>query len=291
MPSNILDPVTNFATTTLASGITSGATSVTLTSASRQPDPATLGAYDGVIWDLYYASASEDPNAEIVRVTAITGSVLTITRAQQGTSAVAHNTSGRTYAFSLTTTAKMFQDIELLYATKSSPTFTGTISAANINATGAVSSIYSTVGTSANATLAIITEGLTIPANLVTSPYVAEGYTAGVIWASTDDNATKPKAGIFAKTTGSGTYVYIGTSNSYATGITSSIAVGPNGELYGGAGNFAGLLTTMASITGSAGLRIPHGTAPLSPVNGDMWTTTAGAYVRINGVTKTFTLT
>lgn len=39
------------------------------------------------------------------------------------------------------------------------------------------------------------------------------------------------------------------------------------------------------STTAAASLRVPHGTAPSSPVNGDMWTTTAGLYVRINGVT------
>jgi len=50
-------------------------------------------------------------------------------------------------------------------------------------------------------------------------------------------------------------------------------------------------LITAASLTGAAGLNIPHGTAPSSPVNGDMWTTTGGAFIRINGVTKTFTLT
>lgn len=32
-------------------------------------------------------------------------------------------------------------------------------------------------------------------------------------------------------------------------------------------------------------LRMPHGSAPSSPVNGDMWTTAAGLFVRINGVT------
>lgn len=63
------------------------------------------------------------------------------------------------------------------------------------------------------------------------------------------------------------------------------------GALYAGAGTFTGLLTTVASATGSAGLRIPHGTAPSSPTNGDMWTTTAGVFIRINGVTKTFTTT
>jgi hypothetical protein len=48
---------------------------------------------------------------------------------------------------------------------------------------------------------------------------------------------------------------------------------------------FSGLALTAASATGGAGLRIPPGAAPTSPVDGDMWTTTAGAYIRINGVT------
>ena len=42
---------------------------------------------------------------------------------------------------------------------------------------------------------------------------------------------------------------------------------------------------TPASATGATGFRVPHGTAPSSPVNGDMWTTTAGLYIRINGLT------
>jgi len=50
-------------------------------------------------------------------------------------------------------------------------------------------------------------------------------------------------------------------------------------------------LTTVLSGTGAAGFTLPHGAAPTSPVNGDMWTTTAGLFVRINGVTKTVTLT
>jgi hypothetical protein len=32
-------------------------------------------------------------------------------------------------------------------------------------------------------------------------------------------------------------------------------------------------------------LRLPHRTAPSTPVNGDIWTTPAGLFVRINGVT------
>jgi hypothetical protein len=44
-------------------------------------------------------------------------------------------------------------------------------------------------------------------------------------------------------------------------------------------------LALAASTTGVSPLRIPHGSAPTSPVNGDIWTTSAGLFVRINGST------
>jgi hypothetical protein len=47
-----------------------------------------------------------------------------------------------------------------------------------------------------------------------------------------------------------------------------------------------GKLTTAASVSGGAGFRMPHGAAPTNPVNGDMWTTTGGLYVRINSATQ-----
>jgi hypothetical protein len=46
-------------------------------------------------------------------------------------------------------------------------------------------------------------------------------------------------------------------------------------------------LTTKASSTTAAGLNIPHGTAPTTPNNGDIWTTTANLFARINGSTQT----
>ena len=46
-----------------------------------------------------------------------------------------------------------------------------------------------------------------------------------------------------------------------------------------------GLLLTAASASGSAGFRLPHGAAPSSPTNGDVWTTTTGMFARINGAT------
>jgi hypothetical protein len=48
---------------------------------------------------------------------------------------------------------------------------------------------------------------------------------------------------------------------------------------------FFGKAITLASIAAAAGLILPHGAAPTTPVNGDIWTTTAGVFARINGVT------
>ena len=52
-----------------------------------------------------------------------------------------------------------------------------------------------------------------------------------------------------------------------------------------------GPVSVPASTTAAAGLNTAHGVAPTAPVNGDIWTTTAGMFCRINGVTKTVTLT
>jgi hypothetical protein len=53
-------------------------------------------------------------------------------------------------------------------------------------------------------------------------------------------------------------------------------------------GTMSGKLTTSVPTSGTAGFNLPHGTAPLTPVNGDVWTTTLGAFVQINGVTVQF---
>jgi hypothetical protein len=50
-------------------------------------------------------------------------------------------------------------------------------------------------------------------------------------------------------------------------------------------GTMIGRITTAASTTVIAGLNLPAGTAPTSPIDGDLWTTTAGLYVQINGGT------
>jgi hypothetical protein len=49
--------------------------------------------------------------------------------------------------------------------------------------------------------------------------------------------------------------------------------------------NSSGVFIAPAATTSIPSIRLPHGTAPSSPTNGDVWTTTAGIYVRINSVT------
>lgn len=70
-------------------------------------------------------------------------------------------------------------------------------------------------------------------------------------------------------------------------------SVSPTGAVTAG-GATASASTAMglpAGTTAISPMRIAHGVAPTSPSDGDMWTTSAGLFVRINGVTKTVTLT
>jgi hypothetical protein len=60
-----------------------------------------------------------------------------------------------------------------------------------------------------------------------------------------------------------------------APGVDAAIDISENLELI-----------TVASTTTNAGIRLPHGVAPTSPVDGQMWTDTGGVKTRIDGVTE-----
>ena len=51
---------------------------------------------------------------------------------------------------------------------------------------------------------------------------------------------------------------------------------------------YTGKQTFSASTTTRATLTIPHGTAPTTPTNGDVWSTTSGLFMRQNGTTQQF---
>jgi hypothetical protein len=74
-----------------------------------------------------------------------------------------------------------------------------------------------------------------------------------------------------------------GRFNFYAAGTAQNKFTGVTG--IGNDASSTSALTLAAGTTGVASLRIPHGAAPSSPVDGDIWTTTAGIFVRVNGAT------
>ena len=112
--------------------------------------------------------------------------------------------------------------------------------------------------------------GLTItPGTAPTSP------TNGEIWATTSDLQIRLNG--VTETIAEQSWV---TSQGYLT----STDLTPY-ALKAGA-TFTGLVTTVASTTTTAGLNVPHGAAPTTPVNGDVWSTTGGLFWRQNGSTK-----
>lgn len=94
-----MDARKNFAFGTLASGINSAVTSLSVGAGEGARFPAV--SFNAVIWQstdyTHPAAAYQAGHAEIVRVTNISTDTLTITRAQEGTSAVNLNTGGKTY--------------------------------------------------------------------------------------------------------------------------------------------------------------------------------------------------
>ena len=109
-----LDPVTNFAKVTVSTGYDDTATSIVLSSGhgAKLPDPATAGAFNLVWWNSTdYSNPTTDPNVEIVRCTARSTDTLTVTRAQESTTATVKNTGGKTYLMALAITKKMIDDI------------------------------------------------------------------------------------------------------------------------------------------------------------------------------------
>lgn len=71
----------------------------------------------------------------------------------------------------------------------------------------------------------------------------------------------------------------------YLSSLTTTGAITANGGILTTSLTASGKITTAAPTTSQAGLNLPHGVAPTAPINGDLWTTTGGMFVRINGST------
>lgn len=90
---------------------------------------------------------------------------------------------------------------------------------------------------------------------------------------------------LHAQTSPGLSYGYVPTAaewNSYFSAKQDYLGSPP---LLASGGTMNGLLTTAFPSANSAGFNLPPGLAPSSPNNGDLWTTSAGMYVQINGST------
>jgi hypothetical protein len=112
-------------------------------------------------------------------------------------------------------------------------------------------------------------------------------------------------AALYGQIINSGASMILGTDNSVGGGLAGgssayAVVIGnqANNPLQFSTNNIVrvtisatGTVTTSASAAAAAGFNVPHGAAPTAPVNGDVWSTTLGLFIRVNGVTKTVTLT
>jgi hypothetical protein len=106
----MLDSVQNFVKVQLSQGYDASAVSVALVAGQGAKLPTV--PFNMVWFNITdYPDPSDDPNAEIVRVTDRITDTLAITRAQESTSASTKNTAGKTYIMILGITAKMITDI------------------------------------------------------------------------------------------------------------------------------------------------------------------------------------
>lgn len=107
-----LDPVINFGKVTVSTGYDESATNIELSAGDGANLPSVF-SYNLVWWNATdYSDPTDDPNREIVRCTARSTDTLTITKAQEGTSASTKNATGKTYLMILAPTKKMIDDID-----------------------------------------------------------------------------------------------------------------------------------------------------------------------------------
>ncbi|MCK5217614.1 MAG: hypothetical protein KAJ93_07480 [Methanosarcinales archaeon] len=110
----MVDQVANFKKVTVSTGYNNTATSIVLATGqgAELPDPSGDN-YNLVWWDsTNYNDPADDPNVEIVRVTAKSTDTLTVTRDQESSGASNKNNADATYKMILAPTAKTITDME-----------------------------------------------------------------------------------------------------------------------------------------------------------------------------------
>jgi hypothetical protein len=104
-------PVTNFGKVTVSTTYGAADTSIALTAGHGSRLPSTF-PYPLTWWNFTdYPDPADDPNREIVTVTARSTDTLTVTRGAESTGASTKNTGGKTYKMCLGITKAMWESI------------------------------------------------------------------------------------------------------------------------------------------------------------------------------------
>jgi hypothetical protein len=152
-----LDPVVNFFQSEIATlPVASGGTVIVLSSGdgAKLPNPAVDGAFNLTI----YEDGNPFSSPEIVRVTGRSSDTLTVTRAQEGTTATT-KIAGTTWKVVMFPTAKTIQDIDSKKVEKTGDTMTGTLTATKLIPSGNVTAGNGMYLPAAN-TVAVSTNGV-----------------------------------------------------------------------------------------------------------------------------------
>lgn len=122
-------PVTNFGKVTVSQGYDAAATSIVLSAGHGAKLPSTF-PFPLVWWNATdYSDPADDPNVEIVSVTARATDTLTVTRAQEGTAGTVKNLGSKTYKMILTFTKALYDGLSVLNVKQG--TFTRDVSVAS----------------------------------------------------------------------------------------------------------------------------------------------------------------
>ena len=136
-----------------------------------------------------------------------------------------------------------------------------------------------------SSTLTDFTQALDKASIKLIGDYTEDHYQGAILWSTDDDNATKPKAGIWVKTTSSGSQLEFGTSGTHSTGITNTaLSIGTDGTV-----TVAGELDAASlDVSGNADIDGTLETDALS-INGTAVTSTAAELNILDGCTATYT--
>jgi hypothetical protein len=94
-------------------------------------------------------------------------------------------------------------------------------------------------------------------------------------------------ATVLAQTSPGWPFGYVPTTQEWNTFLASKADYTGSAVITASGATFTGKVNFASSAAGTAGMNCGVGTAPSSPINGDLWCTTAGVFAQINGGTIT----